>query len=121
MHLEDRIRHARLRAKLSQHDLAAKIGVQRSAVAQWERKGGSVPSMSHLIEIALASGVTLEWLGTGRGPVRADEETWTPAVQNLDFAQDEIEYQCLQDLRRLPRPLRENVAEIIAALAQGKS
>lgn len=118
MHLEDRIRRARLWAKLSQQELANKIGVRRSAVAQWEKQGGNLPSMSHLIEIALATGVTLEWLGTGRGPIRADEETWTPAVQSLDFAQDETEYQCLQDLRRLPHQLRENLAGIIAVLAK---
>lgn len=118
MQIEDRIRRARLRAKLSQQDLATRIGVQRSAVAQWEKKGGNLPSMNHLIEIALATGVTLEWLGTGRGPVKPDEDSWTPAVQSLDYAQDETEYQCLQNLRRLPRQLRENVAGIIAVLAQ---
>lgn len=118
MRMEDRMRRARLLAKLSQKELAAKIGVQRSAVAQWEKTGGSMPSMSHLIDIALATGVTLEWLGTGRGPIKVDEETWTPAVQSLDYAQDETEYQCLQDLRRLPHQLRKNLAGIIAVLAK---
>lgn len=118
MHMADRIRRARSRAKLSQQGLANQIGVQRSAVAQWEKTGGNLPSMHHLIDIALATGVTLEWLGTGRGPVKPDEETWTPAVQSLDYAQDETEYQCLQDLRRLPRQLRESLAGIIATLAK---
>lgn len=118
MHMADRMRRARLKAKLSQQELAGKIGVQRSAVAQWEKTGGNLPSMHHLIDIALATGVTLEWLGTGRGPIKPDEETWTPAVQSLDYAQDETEYQCLQDLRRLPHRLRENLAGIIAILAK---
>jgi transcriptional regulator with XRE-family HTH domain len=118
MHMEDRIRRARLQAKLSQQELASKIGVQRSAVAQWEKNGGNVPSMNHLIDIALTTGVTLEWLGTERGPIKPGEDTWTPAVQSLDYAQDETEYQCLQDLRRLPHPLRESLAGIIATLAK---
>ncbi|ROU06281.1 helix-turn-helix transcriptional regulator [Lysobacter enzymogenes] len=121
MRMEDRMRRARLRAKLSQQELATKIGVQRSAVAQWEKTGGNLPSMNHLIDIALATGVTLEWLGTGRGPIKADEETWTPAVQTLDYAQDESEYQCLQDLRRLPHQLRESLVAIIALLAKNHS
>ncbi|MEH6416202.1 helix-turn-helix transcriptional regulator [Pseudomonas sp. CGJS7] len=118
MHMEDRIRRARLQAKLSQQELASKIGVQRSAVAQWEKNGGNLPSMNHLIEIALETGVTLEWLGTERGPIKPNDETWTPAVQSLDYAQDEIEYQCLQDLRRLPHRLRENLVEMISVLAK---
>lgn len=118
MHMEDRVRRARLQAKLSQQELASKIGVQRSAVAQWEKNGGNLPSMNHLIEIAFATDVTLEWLGTGRGPIKPDNETWTPAVRSLDYAQDETEYQCLQDLRRLPHQLRESLAGIIAMLAK---
>lgn len=65
--LPDRIRRARALSRTSQLDLAKAVGVQRSAVAQWERADGSHPSMHHLLAIAISTGVCLEWLGTGRG------------------------------------------------------
>lgn len=116
--LGDRIRQARGLASLSQQNLAERVGVQRSAVAQWERKDGSLPSMQHLIEIALATGVTLEWLGTGRGPVKPDAETWIPAVSGIDYAQDDTELECLRALRHLPHRVRENLAGIITLVAK---
>ncbi|QDH71841.1 helix-turn-helix transcriptional regulator [Marilutibacter alkalisoli] len=113
----DRIRRARTLSRMSQQALAEAVGVQRGAVAQWERTHGSHPSMHHLVEIAIATGVCLEWLGTGRGPIHPAEDSWTPAVNIGDYAHDDIEAQCLASLRRIPSRVREQVAGIIGLVA----
>ena len=68
MTVGERIRRARVDAKLSQMALAKKLGVTRNAVSIWEA-GGS-PSSDHLREAAVVLGVNLEWLATARGPQR---------------------------------------------------
>ena len=52
------IREARLRAGLSQHDLAARSGRDRSVIARWEQ-GGVAPSLETLLEIVRACGFDL--------------------------------------------------------------
>ncbi len=115
--IHDRIRHARSVAKISQVTLAERAGVQRSAVAQWERKDGSRPSMQHLTTIAMVTGVCLEWLGTGRGPAKPEQDAWTETMRIDDYAQDEVEAQCLASLRKLPIPLRKQMASILLLLS----
>ena len=63
----NRIRQARRHGNLSQQALAERVGVHRSAVAQWEQPGGSHPTMENLARIAISTGVSFEWLATGRG------------------------------------------------------
>ena len=67
MTAQQRIRLARRHAGLSQAQLAEAVGVQRSAVSHWEAPQGKNPSVTHLREVALATGVQFEWLATGRG------------------------------------------------------
>lgn len=117
MNLSDRIRRARTAAKLSQQALAEMAGVQRSAVAQWERPGGSCPSMHHLIRIAVSTGVCLEWLGTGHGPVHPSDDGWIPATEPSDYIQDDIEAKCLAALRRIPARTREQIVDMIDLVA----
>lgn len=52
------------------------MGVSEGTIRKWE-KGLSDPQRSYLIAIAEATGVSLEWLMTGRGPM-TKEETWAP-------------------------------------------
>ncbi len=114
--LNDRIRRARALSGVTQSMLARKVGVHRSAVAQWESPIGSTPSMEHLIAIAMHTCVNLEWLGTGRGnPLAANEPI---AIDDSDDrAMDALEAQCLRALRRMPRRLREHTVAVIAAAA----
>jgi transcriptional regulator with XRE-family HTH domain len=114
--LNERIRRARTLARFSQQELAEAVGVQRSAVAQWERPQGSRPSMHHLLSIAEVCGVHLEWLGTGRGAVRLDAST-AAAVRTDDYAQDDLEAECLNALRKLPFQLRKQLVATIVAVA----
>lgn len=98
----ERIRQARKSAGLSQAKLAAGIGVDRSAVAQWERETASAPTVGHLAQIAVATGVSFEWLATGRGARKIGGEGEEPPAFVLDYvAQSEIEERLLLAFRHL--------------------
>ncbi|HYM85205.1 MAG TPA: helix-turn-helix domain-containing protein [Pseudoxanthomonas sp.] len=116
--LYDRIRQARAVARMSQAELARHAGVQCSAVAQWERRDGSHPSMQHLTSIALVTGVHLEWLGTGRGPAKPDQDAWTAALLEDDCVKDDQEARCLEIFRKLSPPLRRHVLSLMSLLTK---
>lgn len=65
--LYERVREARRLTGLTQEALALDLSVTRSAVAQWEMAGGTAPAVEHLIALARRSGLTFEYLATGRG------------------------------------------------------
>jgi transcriptional regulator with XRE-family HTH domain len=54
----DLIREARLRAGLSQAELARRTGRTQSGIARWER-GGAEPGLSTLVELVRACGLEL--------------------------------------------------------------
>ena len=54
----DLIREARLRAGLTQYELAARTGRERSVVARWEQ-GTVAPSIETLVELVRACGFDL--------------------------------------------------------------
>jgi hypothetical protein len=54
----DLIREARLRAGLSQQELAVRSGRERSVIARWEQ-GAVAPSVETLIEVVRACGFDL--------------------------------------------------------------
>lgn len=99
--LPQRIRRARTRAGLSQAELAARLGIRRSAVTQWEHPQGTRPSVEHLIRIATETATGFEWLATGRGDSQLDALDTTPALRRDEFAGDELEAQALGHLRRM--------------------
>ena len=104
--LSSRIRHARRLSQLSQAELAKRIGVGPSAVAQWELPTGTSPTVDHLIDIATLSGTAFEWLATGRGPVTLNS-TEVQAVDGISVAIDEIEDRLLMSFRRVSPRKRE--------------
>lgn len=59
--LPQRLSEVRTLAKLSQSELAGKLGVSASLVSHWE-KGTRTPSGSQLLELARAMGVALDYL-----------------------------------------------------------
>ena len=65
--LYQRVREARKLIGISKEVLAGDLGVSRSAVAQWEMVRGTAPSVENLIALARRSGMTFEYLSTGRG------------------------------------------------------
>jgi transcriptional regulator with XRE-family HTH domain len=54
----DLIREARLRARLTQAALAARVGTTQSAIARWEA-GGAEPSLATLSRVIRACGLEL--------------------------------------------------------------
>ena len=119
-----RIRQARRKAVLSQTALATQVGVNRSAVAQWERPGGSRPTSGNLSKVAIATAVQFEWLATGRGRMRVGSDVHHPqheqALMLKFFAHDEVEERVLLGLRKLEFWQTISVAELVESLARGK-
>lgn len=111
-----RIRRARVLSNLSQGELARKVGVKRSAVTQWEREGGTHPSIEHLSMIAVVTQVSFEWLATGRGVAGRNPELKTPDVI-AEATLDEVEIRALSLIRRLPVRKRQAVCAILEMLA----
>jgi transcriptional regulator with XRE-family HTH domain len=115
----DRIRRARLTAGLSQTQLALHCGVRRSAVTQWERDGGTVPSVQHLSKIAIVTQVHFEWLATGRGPGRPDSGELAPPENTVvESTRSPQESAILSLLRRLPPRKRQVAHAIIEMLTE---
>lgn len=114
--LASRICQARRNAGLSQAKLAARIGVQRTAVGQWERRNGCHPNTEHMIQVASICGVAFEWLATGRGPKWADGHTEEVSALQLNYyAHDELEERLLLALRQIP--YRERIPLVTLAEA----
>lgn len=110
-----RIRQARCAAGMTQERLASSVHVNRSAVAQWEREGGTHPSFANLLGIALATRVSFEWLATGRGCKDTDECIEAPS--NQIHTNDEIEARCIRAVRLLPRGKRVSISLLLQQLA----
>lgn len=116
--MSSRIRRSRLLASISQSELARRIGIQRSAVTQWERNDGTTPSVAHLAQIASETAVCFEWLATGRGPTRPNPGSFDTAILPQDLAFDELESRVLAGLRRLSRRKREAIVQMIESLSR---
>ncbi len=114
MKLSTRVRTARVRAGMSQAELAEALGVSRSAVGNWEAAKGRVfPSSERLSELALATGVSYEWLATGRGTPQAPNEG-IPAA-DAEFVDDPVERRLLQAFRACGEPFKQAVLQIVEA------
>ena len=115
--LPTRIRKARLSAKLSQAELARRVGVKRSAVTQWEHPLGTTPSMHHLLRIAIETDTCVEWLATARGPCRSEAPAPAANVPATDYVQDPQEGEALLRFRRLPAHKRKIALQILHVLS----
>lgn len=81
MKLNEKINYYRRRAKLSQEELAARVGVSRQAVSKWEL-GDATPEVGKLLALVRAFGVTVDELlqedEPGEPSSPPEEETETP-------------------------------------------
>ena len=113
-----RIRVARRSSGLSQTQLAAELGLQRSAVSHWEAQRGK-PSMTHLRQLALLTGVHFEWLATGRGAMSPSAESRLDEVVAVDavLVDDPMERRLLAAYRDAPVQARVPLVEIAEQLA----
>ncbi|HEY1140048.1 MAG TPA: helix-turn-helix domain-containing protein [Lysobacter sp.] len=117
---QQRIRLARRHAGLSQAALGAAVGVQRSAVGHWEAARGKFPSVAHLREIALITGVQFEWLATGRGTMGLSPDTALDSVAAADamLVEDPLELRLLAAFRAAPTRSKAPLVEVVEQLAQ---
>jgi phage repressor protein C with HTH and peptisase S24 domain len=79
--IADRIRHIRSLLDMTQVEFARFLGrTTRGAVGNWESGGGV--TRENMIAIAAASGVSVEWLASGRGepPTKDDLSPHGPAT-----------------------------------------
>ncbi|MBP7597385.1 MAG: helix-turn-helix transcriptional regulator [Pseudoxanthomonas sp.] len=114
-----RVRKARHQAGLSQQVLAERMGVTRGAVANWE-SAVAVPAARRLARIANVTGVSYEWLATGRGamlPELGFEDPKTPAI-DADFVDDPVERQLLDTFRMASMRARKAALDTLKASAR---
>ena len=116
--MSTRIRKARNSAKFSQAELARRVGVERSAATQWERPHGTTPSVNHLAQIAIETGVCFEWLATGRGPSNPEPDAYDTALVMEDYARDAMESRVLTALRRLGVGRRATIVQVVELLSE---
>lgn len=114
-----RIRAARLRAGLSQGDLAAQIGVSRTAVANWESsKSRTRPSSERLEAISHHTGVSWEWLATGRGSASISDDNILAA--DVDLVEDPVERRLLQMFRHGNTNFKRALIGLLEATSAGQ-
>ena len=114
MKIAMRIRVARHAAKLSQEALAEKLEVTRGAVANWECTDVVIPASHRLGRIATITGVSYEWLATGRGrmlPHNDLDDVAVPAVDAL-FVDDPLERRLVMAFRTAPTRVRQLMLEM---------
>lgn len=112
MRLFERCAHARKLSGLSQEALALELGVSRGAVAQWEMRNGTAPTVENMGALARRTGVFFEWLGTGIGPVvhRSPGVAEEPLTYLPLTAQEEL---LLQLFRQASKPKRAAVIDLL--------
>lgn len=112
-----RIREAREKAKMTQESLATALGVTKGSVYQWE-KDISNPSTGNLSEIAVVTGVSFEWLATGRGHREYTYPAASPAFVGavndgrIDLSNDE--YCLVERFRNLPQCKRDALLTLLS-------
>ena len=104
-----RIRTARRIAGITQAELASQLRVTRSAVANWERVSGIWPATSRILSIAVITGVSYEWLATGRG-VPTDDTL--PAAVAGELIDDPKELRLLRAFRGCHSAIRRALLEM---------
>jgi len=119
MNQQERIRLARRATGLSQSQLAQAVGVQRSAVSHWEAPMGKNPSVSHLRQIALVTGIQFEWLATGRGEMPLSREVQLDSIATADalLIEDPLEFRLVEAFRAAPLRTRLSLLEVMEELA----
>lgn len=85
MKLNEKILYYRKRAKLSQEELAAAVGVSRQAVSKWEL-GDATPEVDKLLALARAFGVTADELLSEAEPTWSDPEPNTPPEEPRPYS-----------------------------------
>lgn len=112
MELKDRITIARKRARITQTQLAKRVGISRQAILQWEKGDTKSIDGANAIRAARAMNVDPLWLTTGEGE-------W-PSI--VGVAEDSADYEAkipvevVRAWARLDKTMRQHVTAIVLAL-----
>lgn len=111
--LPNQIRDARTLARLSQEDLAKRVGVSRQAVSQWEN-GGQVPSAANLAvlrrELGSAFGSEADAVFSTLQRLHGRSEELAALSRYLVMRQDELS----EELARATQPYADDEADAVA-------
>lgn len=83
----ERLYQARKHAKLTQPQLAGKVGLSQSTIGELEWKG---EGSSRTAQIATACGVRAEWLATGAGPMLDDRQQQPNEIKEISAALEKL-------------------------------
>ena len=115
--LNVRIRTARLRAGMTQSQMAGHLGVSRTAVVNWESVTNRArPSGERLETISRVTGVAWEWLATGRGQSTLSADSILAV--DAEWVEDPIERRLLEAFRCRDSQFQQAVLTLLEA---GKS
>lgn len=93
---------ARLSAGMTQQALAQRLCVTRAAVANWEGTTRGRPATDRILRLAVVTGVSFEWLATGRGTSGVVEPNAALSTE-AEVIQDPLEMRVLCAFRSLPQ------------------
>ncbi|AWH20914.1 MULTISPECIES: helix-turn-helix transcriptional regulator [Stenotrophomonas] len=102
MHFSRRVRIARLSAGMTQQALAQRLCVTRTAIANWEGTARGRPATDRILRLAVVTGVSFEWLATGRGAPGVVEPDAAPPAE-VEMIHDPLEMRVLHAFRSLPQ------------------
>lgn len=83
MNLSARIKAARKHARLTQRELAERVGIAQTAISQLE--SGKTLRSSYLMDIASVCGVSTFWLAEGAGPMVRDPALMAKLISSGDI------------------------------------
>lgn len=81
----ERASWARSQTKLTQEDVAKRLGVRQSVVSDIETRN---EASFYTAQLARIYGVDAYWLATGEGAPEIDDRTWRDIAEKIAFAQD---------------------------------
>lgn len=124
MSLTERVRLTRRKTGLSQAQLAELVGVNRSAVANWEASGQGGPSRRSMERLAKIAHVSFDWLATGRGEMSHASYLHDVPAAAAALVDDPTELKLLQAWRACSARARVATLDVVEELArhrQGRS
>lgn len=83
-------------------------------MAHWESRAGKWPRTEHLATLASVTGVSVDWLATGRGQPRVSREVQLDSIAAADaiLVEDDLEMRLIRLLRLMPLRARISLLEI---------
>ena len=84
-------------ADYSNEKFGGVLGVTKQAISQWKR-GDAIPGIATAIELAKALDVSIDWLLTGRGPMRVIESKMDPNTQLLVVAFENLSHEAKKEV-----------------------